>query len=142
MRDLDELRIPRPTPATPDDLTALERLLQRPLPSTFRNFVSYADAATPEVSCFESEFVSSAVSEFFSVAPGPYSIASYLGRGPQGVPTDVVPIGRDAADNWIALDFRRDGEPEVVFYEHVSGQTFVIATTFGAFIDGLESGDE
>ena len=50
------------------------------------------------------------------------------------LPTGVVPISGDGP-TWVALDYRRTGEPTVVWLEN--GRELALAADFRSFVEGL-----
>ncbi|EWM13428.1 SMI1/KNR4 family protein [Kutzneria sp. 744] len=63
-----------------------------------------------------------------SLLDGPYLVEEW------GLPTGVVPLSGDG-HTWIALDYRRPGEPSVVWLEE--GRELALAADFRSFVEGL-----
>lgn len=118
-----ELKEPRP-PAPPDALEqAAQRLaeLGRPLPASYRAFLTEQDGGRPVRNTFTFEQhdreQSSRVAMFLGVLPAPdgdlVGTAELLGDIPPG----LLAVAGDELGNYVCLD----GEGRVVFWDHEAG---------------------
>ncbi len=112
--------------------------LGRDLPEQFRAFLAQNDGAKPEVNEFRIPDAenSSGVNEFYSIVMMRRTSERLSGRIPDG----SIPIAAAEGGNEVLL--LSDGT--VAFWDHEfedRDPTFVVAQTFGEFLNGLKPAD-
>lgn len=104
------------------------------LPALYLDLVRYADAASPEVSCFSYDLGETCISEFFtfSAQAQPYSLLWYAQRVP-GLPAGYLPIARDAGGWLICLDFNSPSVA-VALFDTDARRSHWVAAHFPGFV--------
>lgn len=116
----------------------IERKLNISFPKEYLDLVKYCDEAVFEVGEFEYEDGASCISEFFKFTNKEelYSLLWYQSNSIQ-LPKKLIPIGRDAGDYLICLDFNTQA-PTVKLYIPNEKKLVDIADSFKEFIFSLE----
>lgn len=141
----------QPSPASEDEVVAVERDLGYKLPNDYREFAKRFSGGSPNETDFEfsddevGTFHASA-SEFFNLhVNDDRNVVRWMKRT-EFFPADLVPIAGDGGGNYVCLDYRSASNPIVVFWHNgrrgMTNETSFVAKTFSEFIELLHLPDD
>jgi cell wall assembly regulator SMI1 len=141
-----------PSPATDDDITAVENAIGNRFPGDYREFAKRYSGGSPNETDFEfpddetGTFCAS-VGEFFTLTPeDDRSLLRRMERT-EFFPSGLVPLAGDGGGNYICFDFRSDSSsPPIVFWHHgrrgLDVEISFVAKSFSDFVKLLHKPDD
>ena len=139
-----------PAPVAESVIIALEAWLRRGLPGDYREFLRRHGGGVPMFADFELEDrgrrLQACVAVFLSADPASdYSISGTLDLLAGRLPRGLLPIAKDAGDDYVCLDWRGPTNRFVVYWHHARAgfpdQVSWVCRSFRGFLDLLQ-GDE
>jgi hypothetical protein len=110
-----------PSPATDEQIAAVERVVQKRFPDDFREFVKRFSGGAPNETDFEfsdgrdGTFFASA-GQFLTFIPDDRNYVLACVNRTEFFPADLLPFAVDGGGNLTCLDFRFSESPSVVFW--------------------------
>lgn len=141
----------QPSPASEDEVIAVESDTGYKLPSDYRDFARYFSGGSPNETDFEFpddevETFHASAGEFFNLHhDDDRNLVRWMKRT-EFFPTHLLPIAGDGGGNYVCLDYRSASDPTIVFWHSgrrgMKNEISFVAKTFSDFVQLLHMPDD
>lgn len=122
-----------------NNIDSLFKTLGYNIPDGYRNVVTKYNAGHPNPSLFDTKVSKKHVFGYLLSfnKEDKHNIFKYINGDIEGLPIKVIPFATDPFGNLICFDYRKNRNPNIVYWLHENDEVIFIANNFVDFLNGL-----